>query len=107
MIIMAGLLPTKNGEQKGLCAWEPCRASLGSMLAEWRAPAWFDPSLPEKLNQPLRGHIQPQSRQAFNFLFHTCPGFEVPPSQADPVPAALAHALHLYVLGFLQHQEEL
>lgn len=116
MIIMAGVLLTKNGEQKGLYAWEPRRASLGSMLVDWRAPAWFDPSLPvtglplslpEKLNQPLRGHIQPQPRQAFNFLFHTCPGFEAPPSQADAVPSALAHALHLYVLGSLQHQGEL
>lgn len=34
------------------------------------------------------------------------PGFEVPPSQADAVLAALAHALHLYVLGSLKHQEE-
>ena len=113
---MAGVLPTKNGEQKGLCAWEPHRASLGSMLGDWRAPAWFDPSLPviglllslpEELSQPLRGHFWPQPRQTFNFLFHTCPGFEVPPSQADAVPAALAHALHLYVLGSLKHQEEL
>ena len=116
MIITAGVLPTRYGEQKGPCAWEPHRAPLGSMPVNWRALVWFDPSLPvtglplslpEELSQPLRGHIQPQPRQAFNFLFHTCPGFEVPPSQADAVPAALTRALHLYVLGSLKYQEEL
>lgn len=84
MIIMAGVLPTKNGEQKGLCAWEPHRASLGSMLVDWRAPTWFDPSLPviglllslpEELSKPLRGHIWPQPRLSLQLSFPHVPRF--------------------------------